>query len=80
MITVSLPLLVILLLTCLPVIQHLSLRIVMWLFGYAPLNYDRFLNYACDRLFLQPMGGSYRFLHRSLQEYFVKIYEQGNGN
>ena len=57
----------------LPIIQHFSLRVVLWLSGYAPWNYARFLNYATDRLFLQRVGGGYRFIHRLLQEHFSKI-------
>lgn len=57
----------------LPIIQHFSLRVILWLKGYAPWNYARFLNYATDRLFLQRVGGGYRFIHRSLQEHFAEM-------
>ena len=57
-------------------IQHLSLRLVLWSSGYAPWNYSRFLNYCTDRLFLQRVGGSYRFIHRLLQEHFAQMWKE----
>ncbi len=57
-------------------IQHFSLRIVLWKNGYAPWNYARFLEYATDRLFLQRVGGGYRFIHRLLQGYFAQMYSE----
>ncbi|NES00828.1 MAG: hypothetical protein F6J86_44835 [Symploca sp. SIO1B1] len=53
-----------------PAIQHLSLRLILYCNGYIPWNYAHFLNYATDRLFLQRVGGGYRFIHRLLQEHF----------
>ncbi len=57
------------------VIQHFSLRVVLCLNGYAPWNYARFLDYATDRLFLQRVGGKYRFIHRLLQEHFAQHWQ-----
>lgn len=37
-----------------------------YLQGYTPRNYARFLDYANDRVFLQKVGGGYRFIHRLL--------------
>ncbi len=54
-------------------IQHFSLRLVFYLYGYSPWNYARFLNYCTDRLLLQRVGGRYRFIHRLLQEHFAKM-------
>ncbi len=62
------------LLSSFSVIQHFSLRIVLWSKGYAPWNYARFLNYCTDRLFLQRVGGGYRFIHRLLQEHFARMW------
>ncbi len=59
----------------LPVIQHFILRVILWFRGYAPWNYVRFLNYATNRLFLQRVGGGYRFIHRLLQEHFAKKWQ-----
>ena len=57
----------------LPAIQHFSLHVVLWFNGYIPWNYTRFLDYATDRLFLQRVGGGYRFIHRLLQEHFAQL-------
>lgn len=54
-----------------PAIQHFCLRIVLTLKNYAPWNYAKFLDYATNRLFLQRVGGGYRFIHRMLQEHFA---------
>jgi DNA polymerase III delta prime subunit len=52
-------------------IQHFVLRLVLWLNGDIPWNYARFLNYANERLFLQRVGGRYRFIHDLLQEHLT---------
>ena len=65
--------------SALPVIQHVSLRLVLWLFGHAPWNYAKFLDYATDRMILQRVGGGYRFIHRLLQEHFAKTYGDWDG-
>lgn len=54
-------------------LQHLTLRLVLWLNGDIPWNYSRFLNYANDRLFLQRVGGRYRFIHDSIREHFSSL-------
>ena len=54
-------------------IQHISLRIIMCCNGYIPWNYARFLNYCTERLFLQRVGGRYRFIHRLLQEHLARM-------
>ena len=53
-----------------PAMQLISLRLVLWKKGYAPWNYARFLDYATNRLFLQRVGGGYRFIHDLLREHF----------
>ncbi|MGB3514108.1 MAG: hypothetical protein WBA93_33855, partial [Microcoleaceae cyanobacterium] len=50
------------------VIEHLSLRITLFLTKKAPWNYARFLNYATEKMLVQRVGGGYRFIHRLLQE------------
>ena len=62
----------------LPALQHLSLRITISLKNYAPWNYAQFLNYTTDKLFLQRVGGRYRFIHRILQEYFAQMYSKNS--
>ncbi|MBW4520913.1 MAG: NACHT domain-containing protein [Scytolyngbya sp. HA4215-MV1] len=54
-------------------IQHFILRIILYLEGYIPWNFAYFLDYCTERLFLQRIGGRYRFIHRLLQEYFASM-------
>jgi hypothetical protein len=54
-------------------IQHFILRLILCHKGYIPWNYARFLNYCTERLFLQRVGGRYRFIHRLLQEHFAAM-------
>jgi DNA polymerase III delta prime subunit len=54
-------------------LQHFALRLILWLNGYAPPRYDKLLNYCTERMLLQRVGGRYRFMHRTLQEYFAKM-------
>jgi NACHT domain len=51
------------------VLQHISLRIVLWQSGL-PLNFKQFLNYCVERRLLLRVGGSYRFLHQELLDHF----------
>lgn len=54
-------------------LQHFILRFMLWRNGYIPWNYARFLNYATERLFLQKVGGRYRFIHDLLREHFAQL-------
>ncbi|NEQ82702.1 MAG: NACHT domain-containing protein [Moorea sp. SIO2I5] len=54
-------------------IQHFVLRIILFCSRYIPWNYARFLNYATDRIFLQRVGGGYRFVHPLLLEHFATM-------
>ena len=54
-------------------IQHFTLRFILWRNGSIPWNYARFLNYATDRMFLQRVGGRYRFIHDLLREHFAQM-------
>ena len=54
-------------------IQHFSLRLILYQNGYIPWNYARFLNYCTERLFLQRVGGRYRFIHKMVQEHFADM-------
>jgi hypothetical protein len=56
-----------------PLSSHIALRIVMAWNRYAPLRYDRLLDYATERLLLQRIGGRYRFMHKLLQEHFAAM-------
>jgi DNA polymerase III delta prime subunit len=55
------------------IIQHYVLRVIIVILGYSPANYLRFLDYAVERIFLQKVGGGYRFIHRLLLEHFAEI-------
>ncbi|MEH2267911.1 MAG: hypothetical protein V7K68_05680 [Nostoc sp.] len=54
-------------------IQHFSLRLVLYFNGCIPWNYARFLDYCTERLFLQRVGGRYRFIHKLLQDHFAQM-------
>jgi uncharacterized membrane protein len=54
-------------------IQHFSLRFVLFCTRAIPWNYARFLNYATERMFLQRIGGRYRFIHKFLQDHFAAM-------
>jgi hypothetical protein len=56
-----------------PAIKHSVLRVILWTNGYIPWNYARFLDYCTDRLFLQRVGGRYRFIHKLLQDHFAQM-------
>jgi len=53
--------------------QHFTLRLVLYFNGYIPWNYARFLDYCTERLFLQRVGGRYRFIHKLLQDHFAQM-------
>ena len=53
--------------------QRFVLRFVLWRHGYIPWNYARFLGLATERLFLQRVGGRYRFTHELLRDYLAQI-------
>ncbi|MBN4005731.1 NACHT domain-containing protein [Nostoc sp. LPT] len=57
-----------------PAIKHFILRVILWSSGYIPWNYAQFLNYCTNRLFLQRVGGGYRFVHDLLRQHFAKTY------
>lgn len=54
------------------VIRHLTLRLILWRAGDAPLNYARFLDYCASAGLLRKVGGGYIFAHRYLLEYFAE--------
>jgi hypothetical protein len=59
----------------LDVVQHYILRLILIIQGYTPAYYARFLDYAVDLIFLQKVGGGYRFIHRLLLEHFADMDE-----
>ena len=56
-------------------IQHFSLRLILWIKGFMPMNYARFLDYASDRLLMKKVGGGYIFYHRMLMEHFAQRHQ-----
>ncbi len=54
-------------------IQHFTLRLILWQHGDIPWNYAKFLNYVSERLFMQRIGGRYRFIHDLLREHFANM-------
>lgn len=57
------------LITAIPWMKHLIVRLILWRRGDIPWNYSRFLEYASQRLFLQRVGWQqYRFLHELLRD------------
>ncbi len=58
-------------------IQHVALRILLYLDSRVPWDYARFLNICTDRLLLQRIGGRYRFIHRLAREHLA-TYEDAN--
>jgi hypothetical protein len=54
-------------------IQHFALRVVLHRANRNPWNFVTFFQQAEDRLFIQRTGGSYIFIHRSLQDHFASL-------
>ena len=50
-------------------IQHISVRLILYLNDQIPWDYTRFLDYAVERMFLQRLGMRYQFISKSFQEY-----------
>jgi DNA polymerase III delta prime subunit len=55
----------------LAVLQHYTLRLLLYCTRQLPMNVTEFLNYATKLVLLQKVGGSYRFMHGLLQEHFA---------
>ncbi|NUQ25294.1 MAG: NACHT domain-containing protein [Saprospiraceae bacterium] len=55
-----------------PMVAHTCLRLAMFLEGSLPLRLVYFLNEMTDRHLLESDGGSWRFRHKILQDYFAK--------
>jgi hypothetical protein len=56
-----------------PVIQHISLRLILWKNRSIPWNYARFLKYADERKLIDQVGGRFTFIHDKLQEHFARM-------
>jgi WD40 repeat protein len=55
------------------VINHFTLRYILWRKKLAPWRYDRFLEDMKNAVLVKRVGGGYIFLHRILQDYFASI-------
>jgi DNA polymerase III delta prime subunit/MFS family permease len=55
------------------VIKHYALRLILWLKGYTPFNFIKFLDHCAKLIFLKKVGGGYIFVHRMLLEYFANL-------
>ena len=64
----------------LDIIQHYTLRLILIIKGHTPRKYAHFLDHATDLIFLQKVGGGYRFIHRMLLEYFADMRETKEKN
>ena len=49
------------------------LRVLLWLAGYVPWNYTRFLDHAVEHVLLRKVGHSYIFIHQLLLDYFATL-------
>jgi hypothetical protein len=54
----------------LDVLQHLVLRLLLWISGQAPVRYESCLEEGVRLAFLRRVGGGYLFVHRLLLEHF----------
>ena len=54
-------------------VKHFFLRLVLFVSGWSPWNYAKFLNYSVNSVLLQRIGGGYIFVHRSLLEHFASL-------
>ncbi len=57
----------------LAVIQHFTLRLIIYRNGDIPWNYAKFLEHAVKHRFIQRLGGRYRFMHDLLRKHFAKL-------
>lgn len=59
--------------TCLPVIQHFALRLVLFQDDLFPIKYAKFLDHTNEYRLTQRYGGRYYFIHDLLQDYFENL-------
>jgi tetratricopeptide (TPR) repeat protein len=52
--------------------KHFTLRLILYFNNIIPSDYTYFLNYMTERKLLQRVGGSYRFVHDLLREFFAR--------
>lgn len=59
----------------LDVVQHYTLRFLLYRMGCIPRDYAKFLDYGVKLVFLQKVGGGYIFIHRFLQDHFAQLHD-----
>lgn len=57
-------------------LKHISLRIILWRYGFSPWDYEKFLEHASEYRFVQRVGGRYRFAHDLLRKQFAETYRE----
>ncbi len=57
-------------------VRHLLLRVVLWYSNFLPLDFLTFLREMDARHIFESPGGSWRFRHKILQDYFIQEYER----
>jgi hypothetical protein len=62
----------------LDVIHHWILRLLLYWRNVLPFRAVKFLNYSCDLIFLQRVGGGYIFIHRLILDYFASSQTRGD--
>ncbi|WP_299408810.1 NACHT domain-containing protein [Acaryochloris sp. IP29b_bin.148] len=54
-------------------LRYFNLRLTLCYLGYAPWNYTHFLTYATERIFMQRVGGGYKFVHGTLRKHLAEM-------
>lgn len=60
-------------------VQHRELLRELERQGLVPHNYAAFLDFAATHILLQRIGGSYRFIHPLLRDYFAEQWNESRG-
>lgn len=60
-------------------IKHYALRLTLWLSGYTPFKFIKFLDHCAKLILLKKVGG-YIFVHRMLLDYFAELPTQAASN
>jgi hypothetical protein len=55
------------------VIKHYAVRLILWLKGYTPSNFIKFLDHCATLILLKKVGGGYIFIHRMLLDHFADL-------
>jgi hypothetical protein len=58
------------------VIQHYTLRLLLWRSGAFPRDIAAFCDSCVQRILLRRVGGGWIFVHRLLLEYFAELEDE----